>query len=43
MPKVNGFQVCRSIRQHLQRSRIIIACPAAITVSIGQRDRGWRR
>ena len=24
MPKVNGFQVCRSIRQHLQRSRIII-------------------
>ena len=24
MPKVNGFQVCRSIRQHLQRSRVII-------------------
>ena len=24
MPKVNGFQVCRAIRQHLQRSKIII-------------------
>jgi phosphoribosyl 1,2-cyclic phosphodiesterase/CheY-like chemotaxis protein len=24
MPKVNGFQVCRSIRQQLQRTRIII-------------------
>ena len=24
MPKANGFQVCRSIRQHLQRSKIII-------------------
>lgn len=24
MPKTNGFQVCRNIRQHLQRTRIII-------------------